>query len=134
MGSSQSPSLLCQYGLSMLRSLVEREPAFQGQLVENSWWTHLDGGPHNPTLGNGLICMGNDGLPAALVWALVDDFKIHATTRAKLVTALNAFMDMALHPGMICQRVKTKPPRADPKVLRVHLQHHWNPDFAHPLG
>jgi hypothetical protein len=44
------------------------------------------------------------------VWVFVDDFKIHAPTRAKLVTALNAFMDLALRLGLICQKVKTKPP------------------------
>jgi hypothetical protein len=54
--------------------------------------------------------MGADGLPAALVWAFVDDFKIHAPTRAKLITALNAFMDLSLRLGLICQKVKTKPP------------------------
>ena len=63
-----------------------------------------------PEQGSGLIHIGEDGLPAALIWAFVDDFKIHAPTRAKLITALNAFMDLALRVGLICQKVKTKPP------------------------
>jgi hypothetical protein len=54
--------------------------------------------------------MGTDGLPAALIWAFVDDFKIHAPTRRKLHTALNAFMDLSLRLGLICQKAKTKAP------------------------
>ena len=46
----------------------------------------------------------------ALIWAFVDDFKLHAPTKAKLIVALNAFMDLALRLGFICQEVKTKPP------------------------
>jgi hypothetical protein len=40
----------------------------------------------------------------------VDDFKIHAPTKGKLIQALNAFMDQSLRLGYICQKVKTKPP------------------------
>ena len=93
MGSSQSPSLACHYGLSMLRSLIEREPVYQGTIQENSWRTRLEDGSHRPEQGTGLVRIGTDGLPAALVWAFVDDFKIHAPTKKKLITALNAFMN-----------------------------------------
>jgi hypothetical protein len=110
MGSSQSPSLACRYGLSMLRSLVEREPVYQGTIQENSWRTRLEDGRHKPEQGTGLVRIGTDGLPAALVWAFVDDFKIHAPTKKKLIIALNAFMEMSLRLGLICQKVKTKPP------------------------
>ena len=65
---------------------------------------------HRPEQGMGLIQIGKDGLPAALVWAFVDDFKIHAPTRAKLITALNAFMNLSLRLGLIGQKVKAKPP------------------------
>jgi hypothetical protein len=44
------------------------------------------------------------------MWAFVDDFMIHAPTRRKLIDALNAFMDLSLRLGFICQKVKTKPP------------------------
>ena len=110
MGSAQSPSLACRYGLGMLRHLVAKEPAFQGVTRENGWRSRLAGQEHDPHLGSGLVKMGVDGLPAALIWAFVDDFKIHAPTKAKLIVALNAFMDLALCLGLICQPVKTKPP------------------------
>jgi hypothetical protein len=110
MGSSQSPSLACRYGLSMLRSLVEREPVYQGSIQENSWRTRLENGGHKPEQGTRLVRIGADELPAALVWAFVDNFKIHAPTKPKLLIALNAFMDLALRLGLICQKVKTKPP------------------------
>ena len=110
MGSSQSPSLACRYGLSMLRSLVEQEPVFQGVITENSWRTRLSMGHHQPELGTGLVRIGMDGLPAALIWGFVDDFKVHAPTKEKLITALNTFMDLALRLGLICQKVKTKAP------------------------
>jgi len=110
MGSSQSPSLACRYGLSMLRRLAEQEAVFQGHIHENGWRRRLQDGTHHPAHGTGLIRIGNDGLPVALVWAFVDDFKIHAPTRAKLIVALNAFMDLALRLGLVCQKVKTKPP------------------------
>jgi hypothetical protein len=110
MGSGQSPALACRYGLSMLRALAENEPVFQGEIQENGWRRRLQDGVHTPKNGTGLVRMGADGLPAVLVWAFVDDFKIHAPTRAKLITALNAFMDLSLRLGLICQKVKTKPP------------------------
>jgi hypothetical protein len=70
----------------------------------------LDEKGHNPALGNGLIRMGKDGLPSTLIWAFIDDFKIHAPTMPKLVATLNAFMDLALWLGLICQWVKTNHP------------------------
>jgi hypothetical protein len=94
----------------MLRSLAEAEPVFQGKIQENGWRRRLDKGEYRPEQGTGLTRIGQDGLPAALIWAFVDDFKIHAPTREKLVRALNAFMDLALRLGLICQKVKTKPP------------------------
>jgi hypothetical protein len=94
----------------MLRSLAEAEPVFQGRIQENGWRRRLEGEEHRPEQGTGLVRIGQDGLPAALIWAFMDDFKIHAPTREKLVTALNAFMDLSLRLGLICQKVKTKPP------------------------
>lgn len=39
----------------------------------------------------------------------MDNFKIHALTKQKLIVVLNAFMNLALKLGLVCQRVKTKP-------------------------
>ena len=57
-----------------------------------------------------MVRMGDDGLPAALVWGVIDDFKVHGPTKRKLITALNAFMEKALCLGLICQKVKLKAP------------------------
>jgi hypothetical protein len=110
MGSSQSPALGCRYGLAMLRLLLDRDPAFQGTEVKNCWRTKLAGTGYLPERGTGLTRIGSDGQPAALVWAFVDDFLIHAPTREKLTAALNAFMDLSLRLGYICQKVKCNPP------------------------
>ena len=40
----------------------------------------------------------------------MDDFFLHAPTREKLIVALNAFMNMMVVLGLICQKVKTCPP------------------------
>jgi hypothetical protein len=89
----------------MLRHLVAREAVFQEETRENSCWrSRLEGtSGFDPHLGLGFIKIGLDGLPVALIWAFVDDFKIHAPTKAKLLIALNAFMDLALRLGLICQ-------------------------------
>jgi hypothetical protein len=76
--------------------LTEQEPVFQGSVRENSWWSRLEGAPHDPTIGSGLVCIGSDGLPAAFIWGFVDDFKIHTSTKWKLIVALNAFMDLTM--------------------------------------
>jgi hypothetical protein len=96
----------------MLRKLVGNEAVFQqGETRENGWRSRLSVGECDPHLGSDLVKIGLDGLPAALILACVDDFKIHAPTKAKLIVALNAFMDLALKLGLIChQEVKTKPP------------------------
>ena len=88
----------------MLRMLVtEQEPGFQGSIRENSWRSRLEGELHDPAIGSGLVRIGTDGLPAALIWGFVDYFKIHAPTRQKLIVALNAFMDLTLRLGLVCQ-------------------------------
>jgi hypothetical protein len=94
----------------MLQMLTEEAPVFQGDVRVNSWRSQLEGVPHDPSIvGSGLVPIGSDGLPAALVWGFVDDFKIHAPTKWKLIVALNAFMDLTLRLGLVCQCIKTKP-------------------------
>jgi hypothetical protein len=90
--------------------LLEQEPVYQGSIWENSWQSQLvKEQSHDPTIGIGLVCIRTNGLPVALIWGFVDDFKIHALTKEKLIVALNAFMDLALKLGLVCQWVKTKP-------------------------
>ena len=57
---------------------------------------------HKTRRGSLTVRKGDGGLPAALTWAFVDDFMIHAPTWEKLIWALNAFMDLSLRLGFIC--------------------------------
>jgi hypothetical protein len=54
--------------------------------------------------------MGSDGLPAALIWVMVDDYLIHAPTKRKCREAFTVFMNHMVRLGFICQCVKTGPP------------------------
>jgi hypothetical protein len=54
--------------------------------------------------------MGSDGLPAALIWAMVDDYLIHGPTTRKCYEAFTVFMSYMVRLGFICQKVKTSPP------------------------
>jgi hypothetical protein len=49
----------------MLRTLVERDPIFQGETRENGWRSRLTGRTYDPHLGTGLVKIGADGLPVA---------------------------------------------------------------------
>jgi len=110
MGSSSSPGLACRYGASWLRQIREREPAFQGVLVDNGWKVHVKGKSRDSHKGVCLVRMGPDGLPAAILYIHVDDILVHAPTRAKCEAALAAVMDAAVRVGLICQPCKSRPP------------------------
>jgi len=86
----------------------------------------------DPTLGSGIMMIGLDGLPVALVWAWVDDFLIHAPMKAKLIVALDAVMDDALRLGLICQKVKTKPPAQVQKYCVFLYDTHGSLEFWVP--
>ena len=65
--------------------------------MSNAWLEQFETGKHDPTLGAGRVLLGEeDGLGAALIWAHVDDFFIHAPTREKLERALNHFMNLTV--------------------------------------
>ncbi len=51
-----------------------------------------------------------DGLPAVLVWAHIDDFLIHGPTYEKTARAMQALMDKALDIGLHFNPTKTTPP------------------------
>lgn len=110
MGSSSSPGLAGRYGSSLVRQTRERALVFQGILQDNGWRAHLEDEPFDPHKGIGLVVMGADGLPAALMWIHVDDIAIHAPTKAKCKAAVDEFMNAALRVGLICQPCKTRPP------------------------
>jgi len=110
MGSASSPGLAGRYGASLLRQVREREAVFQGVLQDNGWRSFLEKKPFEAHKGVGLVLMGADGLPAAIMWIHVDDIAIHAPTKSKCFKAVNSFMDAALRVGLICQPCKTRPP------------------------
>ena len=111
MGSANSPACAGRLGAGFLRKLVERYPEYQGEPVSNAWLEQFETGKHNPTLGAGRVLLGEeDGLGAALIWAHVDDFFIHAPTREKLERALNHFMNLTVEVGMLCNPTKVVPP------------------------
>jgi hypothetical protein len=110
MGSASSPSIACRMGNSAIRQLKTESPTFQGQPIENTWRKSLSGEAYDPRLGHGRVYLGDDGLPAALIWGMVDDFMVHGPTKKKTCKAFSDFMDYSVRLGIICQRIKTKPP------------------------
>jgi hypothetical protein len=70
----------------------------------------LAGEPADPSRGYGRVEIGEDGLPVALIWGMVDDFLVHAPTKTKCYAAFSEFMDHTMRLGFICQKVKTSPP------------------------
>jgi hypothetical protein len=110
MGSASSPSIACRMGNSAIRLLREESPTFQGTATENTWRKAMDGKSYDKRLGHGRVYVGDDGLPAALIWGMVDDFMVHGPTKAKCGKAFSEFMDLTVRLGIICQRIKTKPP------------------------
>jgi hypothetical protein len=57
-----------------------------------------------------MVYIGNDGLPAVLIWAHCDDFLIHGPTYTKTVEALKAFLDVTVEVDMLCHPGKLPPP------------------------
>jgi hypothetical protein len=110
MGSASSPSIACRMGNAALRQLREESETFSGEPIENTWRKSLDGKPYDSHLGHGRVYQGKDGLPACLVWGMVDDFMVHGPTKNKTCKAFAEFMDYSVRLGIICQPIKTKPP------------------------
>ena len=77
--------------LSMLRSLVENETVFQGETRKNGWRSRLADKGFDPHLGSGLVKIGLDGIPAALIWAFVDDFQNSRSHQSKNYRRLERF-------------------------------------------
>jgi hypothetical protein len=110
MGSASSPSIACRMGNSVMRLLRSESKVFQGEDHENTWRRSMGGSGYDKRLGHGRVRVGSDGLPAALIWGMVDDFMVHGPTKQKCGEGFTAFMDLTVRLGIICQRVKTKPP------------------------
>jgi hypothetical protein len=115
MGGGNSPAIACRLSNSAIRLLREQSPAFQGKVVENTWRKTLEGHAYRPEWGHGRVRIGADGLPACLIWGMVDDFQTHGPTKSKCGAGFSAFMDLTVQLGLICQRIKTCAPAQDQK-------------------
>jgi hypothetical protein len=93
MGTANSPAIACRINNGALRQLRSESKLFQGNIVENTWRTTLEGKPYNDTLGHGRALVSQDGLPAALIWAMIDNYLVHAPTKKKCYEAFSCFMD-----------------------------------------
>jgi hypothetical protein len=110
MGSASSPAISCRITNGGMRLIRASDPIFQGHVEINTWATAMKDGSYDPRKGHGRVLIGDDGLPAALIWVMVDDYLIHAPTKRKCYAAFSSFMDHMVRMGFICQRVKTSPP------------------------
>jgi hypothetical protein len=98
-----------------MRTIRVIEPIFQGDIQLNTWATAMKGGSYDPRKGHGRVLMGSDGLPAALIWVMVDDYLIPAPTERKCREAFTVFMNRMVRLGFVCQCVKTSPPAQQQK-------------------
>jgi hypothetical protein len=71
MGSANSPAISCRVTNGGIRSIREKESLFQGTVLLNTWASKMADGTYDVRVGHGQVIMGNDGLPAALIWAMV---------------------------------------------------------------
>jgi hypothetical protein len=112
MGAGNSPSIAGQHGAAILRLIrLLHDALFSGTPVLNTWWSHYGFGiRYDPKWGHGLIYLGDDGLPAVLIWAHCDDFFIHGPTYDKTAAALTAFLDLTVQLGLLCHPAKLTPP------------------------
>jgi hypothetical protein len=84
MGSASSPAISCQITNGGLRTIRDAEPVFQGKLQLNTWATSMKDGSYDPRKGHGHVLIGDDGLPTALMWVMVDDYFIPCTHQAEM--------------------------------------------------
>ena len=111
MGTRASPSVACRFGAGFLRAVVEGHSSFQGDPLQNDFASDLQGQKYNSSLGTGRVELDAEGLGSNLLFMHVDDIFLHGPTLTKLIDGLNHLMNTALRLGLICQPVKTKPPR-----------------------
>ena len=122
MGSRNSPALASRYGLAFIRKLVTETPIFQGEVEANCYWQSFGSGKeYDPRLGYGYVLRRPTGEAVARIWVFVDDFLIHAPTRAACSEALSAFLDLSVKCGILCHPKKLVPPSQVVKYCGVIL-------------
>lgn len=110
MGSTNSPGASGRFGAAFLREVIDTDPRFRGVPMDNNMASHLRGLGYDPTVGIGRILVGEDGLPALLLWIHVDDVFLHGPTEDKVNAGMTHLLDTAVRLGLICQPAKTSPP------------------------
>jgi hypothetical protein len=110
MGAENSPAIACHINNGAVRQMKENNSVFQGKVILNTWGEAMATDSYDERLGHGRMLIEDDGLPAAIVFSVVDDCFIHAPTIGKCEEAFSIFMDTVIHLGLICQPHKTKPP------------------------
>jgi hypothetical protein len=121
MGSANSPVIACPINNGALRQLRQEAPVFQGEIIENTWKTTLAGEKYDKKASHGRNYLGRDGEYAALIWAMGDEYLIHAPTKEKCCKAFSTFMDYMVRLGFICQKIKTSPLAQEQKYCGMVL-------------
>lgn len=133
MGAGNSPALGNKFGIAFLRKLCERHDIFGVTGEANCYWTSFTAaGEFHPERGHGFILRGPNDL-AVLIWAYVDDFLIHAPTKALCEQALTFFMDAALECGMLCHPKKLVLPSQEVKYCGVLINTAGIPTLKMPV-
>jgi hypothetical protein len=132
MGGGNSPAIACRLSNSAIRMLRETSPAFAGEVRENTWRRSLQGHEYHPEWGHGRVRIGADGEPACLVWGMVDDFKVHGSSKEKCGAGFSAFMDLTVRLGFICKKEKTCPPGQHQKFCGLMYDTHTIPKILLP--
>ena len=110
MGTRNSPGASGRFGAAFIRMVMDTSELFQGEPIDNSLHGYFTHKINHPTLGEGRVLIGPDGLPAVLLWLHVDDLLVHSSTLGKLEAALDHILSMTLKLGLICHPSKTSPP------------------------
>jgi Reverse transcriptase (RNA-dependent DNA polymerase) len=127
MGSTNSPSIACRLTGCLIRKLRERCKLFQGQVHENTWRTSMNSRQYEVGWGHGRVKIRENGEPVVHIWCFVDDFLIHGPTYKSCGEGFNAFLDICVECGVICQKRKTKPPANIQKFCGFQLDTRGNP-------
>ena len=83
-GTRNSPGTSGRFDAAFLRQILESSPLFQGSPQANSFHSTFENSSIHPNHGTDRVLIGEDGLPAVLLWIHVDDILIHAPTQKSL--------------------------------------------------
>ena len=110
MGPRNFPGTFGSFGAAFLRQICESSRLFQGSPQDNSFHSSFQNSSSHPNYGTGRVLIGEDDLPAILLWLHADDILIRAPTQQNLATVLGFILDMTVILGLICQLEKMLPP------------------------